>query len=133
MENIKILFVEDEEMIMKISKIMFNKLGYYPDCASNGKQALEHLKNESYDLIILDIGLPDIDGIQLANKIRKHEDRYQIKKSKIYAVTAYDLNNVRKLCSSAGMNDVFNKPLNKPLIEQMISSVKDSVTIEMAY
>ena len=125
MENIKILFVEDEAMIMKVSKIMFKKLGYDPDYVSNGKQTIDHIEKYTYDLIILDIGLPDIDGIQLANKIRKYEDRYQIKKSKIYAVTAYDLMKVRKLCSSAGMNDVFNKPLNQSLIENMVSSLEE--------
>ena len=127
MDNIKILFVEDEEMIMRISKKIFQNLGYQPDCACNANDAYKLVQANEYQLIILDIGLPDIDGIQLAHKIRKYEKRYRLSESKIYAVSAYDLKNIQRACISVGMNDVYNKPLKPELLANLIQDVLETV------
>ena len=113
-------------MVMKISKMLFKKININPDCAMNATSAFNFVKETHYDLIILDIGLPDMDGIELAHKIRKYERRYRIQESKIYAVTAYDLKNVHRACLSSGMNDAFNKPLMIDGLNRMINSVSSS-------
>jgi len=123
MENIKILYVEDEAMIMKITKMMFNKAGIEPDCVCNAMDALSLFKQNQYDLIFLDLGLPDMDGMQLAFQIRKYEKRYRVQQAKIFAITAYDLKNVERLCFTAGMNGAFNKPLKIDLLKELIGSI----------
>jgi CheY-like chemotaxis protein len=123
MDNIKILYVEDEAMVMKVTKMMFNKIGIKPDCVCNATDALKLVEQTQYDLILLDLGLPDIDGIRLSFQIRKYERRYRMQRSKIFAITAYDLKNVERLCISAGMNGVFNKPLKIDLLKDLIGDI----------
>ena len=124
MENIKILYVEDQALIMRITNMMFDKIGVKPDCATNATDALKLAKQHHYDLILLDLGLPDLDGMQLAAQIRKHEQRYRMHQAKIFAITAFDLKNVERLCLSAGMDGVFNKPMALDLLTNLISSLK---------
>jgi two-component system, OmpR family, aerobic respiration control sensor histidine kinase ArcB len=120
MNTMKILLVEDVAMIMKISKRLVENLGYQADCAMSGEEAIELFKKKDYDLVITDIGLPKMDGIQLIAKMRKHERRFRYKESRIFAVTAYDMKDVRSPCLSSGVNGVFKKPLQLPLLMQII-------------
>lgn len=124
MDKLKILYVEDEKLIMKITKMMFAKIGLQVDCVENAKDAISLFQKNTYDLVLLDIGLPDMDGIQLAEKLRKYEQRFCITNSKIIAVTAYDLDNIRRSCLISGINDVINKPLNIDLLKLLLSKTE---------
>ena len=122
-ERIKILLVEDEPMIMKINQMIFERLGHTPYCATNGHEALALVEDHFFDIIFVDIGLPDIDRITLVSKIKKYERRYNPRESKIYAFTAYDLQNVKQRGLDVGMNGVFNKPMLIGSIEQLLEHV----------
>jgi len=67
----KILVVEDEKSLREIMKIRLVKLGYDPECAENGKEALEILGKEKYPLVLTDLRMPDIDGIALCKRIKE--------------------------------------------------------------
>jgi len=71
MKNKKILIVDDEENIRILFKEELEDEGYAVDLASNGFEAIEKVKNNSYDLVVLDIKMPGIDGIQTLNEIKK--------------------------------------------------------------
>jgi CheY-like chemotaxis protein len=71
MEGIKILLVDDEEHIRLLFKEELEEEGYSIDIASNGFEALEKLKDLSFDLVVLDIKMPGMDGIQTLNEIKK--------------------------------------------------------------
>ena len=122
MKKLKILFVEDTDIIMKISKLLIEDVGYQPDCAFNAEDALELFKKNDYDLVLTDLGLPGMSGIDLISKIREFERQHRTKEAMIYAITAYDLNDVSAQCFASGVNDVFNKPLKKQPLIQMIQN-----------
>jgi CheY-like chemotaxis protein len=67
----KILVVDDEEAIRRVIKMGLVNLGYHPEFAENGKEALEILDTEEFPLILMDLKLPDIDGIELCMRIKK--------------------------------------------------------------
>lgn len=71
MQNKRILIVDDEENVRMLFKEELEDEGYTTDLASNGYEAIEKVKNNSYDVVILDIKMPGIDGIQTLNEIKK--------------------------------------------------------------
>ena len=74
MNNNKILIVEDEGSIARFIKLELNHEGYLADIATNGLEGLDKVKQVDYDLIILDIMLPGINGIEVCEKIRQYSD-----------------------------------------------------------
>ena len=66
----KILVVDDEKSLREIMKIKLIKLGYDPECAQNGKEALEILDKEEFPLILMDLRMPEMDGIELCVRIK---------------------------------------------------------------
>ena len=116
----KILVVDDEAIVMMAQSMMFEHLGHKVDKAENGQKALQMASN-GYDLILVDIGLPDTNGMDVAAKIRSKET--SLRKAYIVAVTGYVANEVREQCAHAGINAVFNKPLNSEAIQKILASV----------
>jgi len=68
----KILVVDDEELVTKTLTKLLKKSGYEVDIANNGSDALEKVKNSKYDLIISDIRMPDLDGVEVIKRIRRY-------------------------------------------------------------
>ena len=105
----RILLAEDNPINQMMMLKMLNKLGYDADIAANGLEVLKSLEIQPYDLILMDIQMPEMDGFQATREIRKRwvsEDR-----PKIIAVTAYALEGDRERCLAAGMDDYISKPL----------------------
>lgn len=123
MKDLKILLIEDEPMIMKIAQQMLERLGYTPACAINGAQALDLFNKEVFDIVITDIGLPDIDGIALVDRFRLTESMKGRERSHIVAVTAYCLDEVQHQCFVSGVNDLIAKPMTMTLLEHFIGKV----------
>jgi len=115
--NGRVLVVEDVKVAQKVAIIMLNALGYEVDTADNGAQALELVSHRIYDIIFMDLGLPDIDGLTVAETIRKKEG--QNRHSIIIALSAHSENengiDNKKNCLDAGMDDYIEKPLTKEL------------------
>lgn len=129
MKNLRILVVEDAPVIMRFNQVVIEDLGYIADYANNAEEALMLCQKKQYDLILTDIGLPKMDGMTMAAKIRKHEKRYSCKESKIYAVTAYDLANIRKGCMASGINEVFSKPIRPHFLKQIIMDCEKALIL----
>jgi CheY-like chemotaxis protein len=113
-----ILLVDDIEVNRKIASLMLKKLGYQADFATNGIEAIEALKNKSYDIVLMDIEMPEMDGIEATKIIRERWHN----NPKIIAVTA--LANCRELCLEAGADDFISKPLN-------MQDLRDSIEFNM--
>jgi PAS domain S-box-containing protein len=88
------------------------------DTANNGKEALAAMEKKDYDLILMDIQMPVMDGLTAAKQIRKN-DHYQ--SIPIIAVTAHAMKGYRELCLNAGMNDYLTKPVDKDLLHAKIN------------
>lgn len=101
----KILIVEDNKINQMISKKMLESKGIHCEIIDNGEDAIEISKNKKFDMILMDVHLPGINGTIATKKIREFD-----KKTPIIALTAISLNENRKMLLSYGMNDVITKP-----------------------
>lgn len=107
--KIKILVVEDNLLCRKLVTFFLKKWGFKYEAVANGKLAMENLKLEKYDLILLDIQMPEMDGYKTAQKIRS-----ELKLGlPIIAMTSHASEEERKRCLKSGMNDYLTKPINE--------------------
>ncbi len=114
-----ILLVEDNHIAQMIAKTLLTQMNYSVDIAENGLKAINLCKLNNYDLIFMDIGLPDMDGYQTSHLIRMQELSKKVHVP-IIALTAHAADEDKKKCIDAGMNAVYSKPLTK---EQCIEIV----------
>lgn len=115
----KILLVEDDLIAQTIAKIMLSPLSQQIDVANCGKKTLELFEPGKYDLVLMDIGLPDIEGDLLTQQLRVMEEG-SIHSAPIIGLTAHATDQIKKNCISLGMNDVFNKPLSEEKAKEII-------------
>lgn len=119
----KLLLVEDNPISRKVEQKLLREAGYDVDCVDNAPDAIEKLQNKSYDLVLMDIELKGVNGLEATQKIRLLEDSN--KDIPIIAVTAHSSMKDREKCLMAGMNDYISKPINitflKMTIDQWIS------------
>lgn len=118
----RILLVEDNLINQKVSMHALKNLGYEVEVAENGRIAVEKFKRNSYDLILMDIQMPEMDGIEATKIIRRIEqERGNEKPIKIIAITANAIKEDRDRCKEAGINRYLSKPFNLdkfPLVMQ---------------
>jgi signal transduction histidine kinase/FixJ family two-component response regulator len=112
-----ILVVEDSIMNQKLTKIMLDNNGFESVVAANGAEAVELLKERSFDLILMDIQMPVMDGCQAAYHIRKDLGN----RTPIIAMTAHALEGEREKCIREGMNDYLAKPFRENQLLDMIA------------
>ncbi|MTV49783.1 response regulator [Heliobacillus mobilis] len=108
--SVTVLLVEDNLMNQKLMKILLNKLGYKVDCVNNGLESLTAVTEHQYSLILMDIQMPIMDGLEATRNIRKNEHQY-VKNTPIIAVSANRMDEYRDRCFAAGMNDYISKPI----------------------
>lgn len=113
----KILVVEDNIINQKVAKIMLEDLGYVVDIAASGKEALYLTATHKYTLILMDVGLPDMDGLEITRKIRAQENDDHIP---IIACTANG-DSYRDKCLQAGMDDFTLKPIMLDELKQVLA------------
>ena len=114
--GLKILIAEDNLVNQKYLLILLKKLGHYADTATTGIDAINALKNRRYDLVLMDIQMPKMDGIQATKIIRKLWPNGP----KIIIVTAFSLETYHELCFNAGADDFLTKPVK---IEELKASI----------
>lgn len=114
----RILLAEDDPACRKVALIMLQRLGYKADAVNNGQEVLQALKRHTYELILMDILMPELDGIEATREIRRRYPASEL--PKIVAFTAYDHPDVRKRCIEAGMNDYISKPVKKEELETIL-------------
>jgi CheY-like chemotaxis protein len=105
---LRILLAEDNEINKKVALHMLRKAGYEADVASNGLEVLRAIEHKPYDVVLMDVQMPEMDGIEAAQKIRK---QWPDRRMKIIAVTAYALEGDKDRCLNAGMDDYISKPI----------------------
>jgi len=110
--DIEVLIAEDNIVNQKVISFPFRKNNIKPDIANNGKQALEMYVNKRYDLILMDINMPEMNGIDATIEIRKFEEKLNIKPCLIIAVTANILAEEKESFLKHGLNDIIIKPVN---------------------
>ncbi|WP_330202608.1 MASE1 domain-containing protein [Cyanobacterium sp. DS4] len=118
--NLKILLAEDNLVNQKVTLSFLKKLGYSADIAKNGLEVLNKIENNNYDIILMDVQMPEMDGLTTTKKIRK----MSIKQPFIIALTANALDQDQQMCLFAGMNDYIRKPVKIDELNQAILKIK---------
>lgn len=123
----RLLLVEDDPVNQKVTLQILKKHGYMVEVAENGMEALEKLKYSAFDLIIMDIQMPGMDGIEATSRIRRAEAGPPIP---IIALTAYALQGDRERFLSAGMNAYLAKPVQ---INELLQTVEDLLQSQQSH
>lgn len=118
---IRILLAEDYIVNQKIAVRMFNKLGYEIDIVENGKEAVERVQQSDYDLIFMDVQMPEMDGLEATRVIRK---LLRHNSPMIIAMTANAMPEDREKCLEAGMDDYLSKPFKPRELQQILEKYK---------
>jgi CheY-like chemotaxis protein len=115
---LKILLAEDNAVNQKIVRKILNKLGYEIDIASNGLKVLAAVREHNYDVILMDVQMPEMDGIEATKYIVNDKDLKH--RPYIIALTANAMDSDRLMCLDAGMNDFMKKPINVNLLVEAL-------------
>jgi PAS domain S-box-containing protein len=105
--SLKVLLAEDSPVNRRVAVSMLEKRGHTVETVVNGKEAVEAVARDDYDLILMDVQMPEMDGIQATRAIRATERGADLP---IVALTAHALDDERKRCAEAGMTDFLTKP-----------------------
>jgi CheY-like chemotaxis protein len=106
---LQLLLAEDNPFNQAVATAILGKLGYRFDLAENGEQVLQKLQDKTYDIILMDVQMPEMDGLEATRLIRQLDTGHQ---PVIIAMTANAMQEDREECLQAGMNDYLSKPIN---------------------
>ena len=116
----KILLVEDNQMNQELAVSLLNSVGLTAMVAENGKQAIEKLAEKAFDLVLMDIQMPVMDGFTATKLIRSMDDEY-FKKLPILAMSARAFQKDKDECLKVGMNSYIVKPIDPPLLYEELA------------
>lgn len=117
----RILLAEDNLINQRIALKMLEKLGYPADAVSNGREAIEALETRHYDLVFMDVEMPEMDGLTTTRRIRGGQTRVPDSHLPIIAMTGHTEASDRDFCLEAGMNDHVGKPVHPQLLSQAVA------------
>ena len=108
----------------KLALRLLTRMGYRADVAGNGLEVLASLQRQSYDVVLMDMQMPEMDGLEAARQIR---EKWAEKGPHIIAMTANAMQGDRELCLAAGMNDYVSKPIQ---VKELVSALKRSPSLD---
>jgi CheY-like chemotaxis protein len=110
-DSLNVLVVEDNDLNAKFASAILNRMNYHVDIAVNGKICVEKFLENSYDLILMDIQMPVMNGLEATAEIRKLEQQMDVEHHiPIIAITAFAFEHDKQNCLDAGMDDYLTKP-----------------------
>jgi len=128
-KGLKVLLAEDNIINQKVSSRILEKYGHLVTIAVDGEDVLAKMKEQTFDLILMDVKMPNMDGFEATDEIRSQE-----KKSgghiPIIAMTAHVISGYRDKCISAGMDDCVTKPMRGEILEKIITLVTAGPILE---
>ncbi|MCY7383438.1 MAG: response regulator [Microcoleus sp. CAN_BIN18] len=120
--QIRILLAEDNVVNQKVATHLLDRIGYRADIAANGLEVLEALKRQSYDVVLMDVQMPEMDGLEATRRICQEWPAN--KKPRIIAMTANAMQGDREKCLEAGMDDYITKPVRREELALALSQCK---------
>jgi PAS domain S-box-containing protein len=120
--SLRILLAEDNAMNQKVALRLLERLGYRADVASNGREALAALERQAYDVVLMDVQMPELDGLDASRRICERWPPQS--RPHIIAMTANALPEDREACFAAGMNDYVAKPIRADELEAALKRAR---------
>jgi CheY-like chemotaxis protein len=115
---LRILLAEDNVVNQKLAMRILQQMGYRADLASNGIEAIESVRRQIYDVVLMDVQMPEMDGLDAARAIcAKWSPR---ERPRIIAMTANAMQGDRDMCLAAGMDDYLTKPIR---VERLVEAL----------
>jgi len=119
----RILLAEDLKLNQKLTQRLLSRSGYHIDVVENGGQAVEAVQSCDYDVVLMDVQMPGVDGLEATRQIRAlPSPKCQVP---IIALTAQANYGAREMCLSAGMDDYIAKPINFDILFTKLSSLAE--------
>jgi signal transduction histidine kinase/ligand-binding sensor domain-containing protein/DNA-binding NarL/FixJ family response regulator len=119
--EIRVLIAEDDLINQRVMIGTLNKMGFQADVVSNGLEAIRAVGSGSYDVVLMDVQMPEMDGLEAARQIRSPQHTPASRSVPIIAVTAFPVSEYRERCLDAGMDDFLTKPIHPAALTAAIS------------
>jgi len=117
---LRILLAEDNVVNQKLALRLLQQMGYRADLASNGIEAVESVERQAYDVVLMDVQMPELDGLDATRRIRTLGPAHE--GVRIVAMTANAMQGDREMCMDAGMDDYLTKPIRVDrLVEALLA------------
>jgi PAS domain S-box-containing protein len=125
---VRLLLAEDNPVNLRVALAMLARLGYAPAVARNGREVLAALEKERFDIVLMDVQMPELDGLETARAmVARWPDRHQ--RPRIVAITANAMMGDRDACLSAGMDDYISKPMKIEDLAALLERVRISLPL----
>ena len=123
-KSLSILLVEDNILNQRITTFSLKKFNHEVDIANNGLEAVNKYREKDYDVILMDIMMPVMDGLEATFQIRKYENEMPTKKhTPVIAITANTLDNDRDKCLATGMDEYMAKPFDMNRLNEIFKEL----------
>jgi CheY-like chemotaxis protein len=120
---LRILLAEDNVVNQKLALRLLQQMGYRADVASNGIEAIECIERQRYDVVLMDVQMPEMDGLEASRRIAaRWPDATQ--RPRIVAMTANAMAGDREECLAAGMDDYVTKPIRVEALVEALNQAK---------
>ncbi len=126
----RILLAEDNVINQHVALGLLQKMGYRADAVGNGSEAVAALESLPYDLVLMDVQMPEMDGLEAARRIRSGKTKVLDPRVPIVAMTAHAMKGDRENCISAGMDDYVAKPIDPLLLQSVLEKWLPRETVE---
>ncbi len=126
--GMRILIADDNLVNQRVTTHLLRKLGAQVRCVSNGVEALQVLRDETYDLVLMDCQMPEMDGYEATRRIREGGNHVRDPAIPIIALTAHAFASDRDKCIAAGMNDYLSKPIDAALLHDAVARTVNGTT-----
>ena len=120
---LRILLAEDNEVNQTVMQKMLKRLGFRADLAANGIEAVQALQRQPYDVVLMDVKMPELDGWEATRQIRRFLP--EAEQPEIIAITAYALEGDRERCLAAGMDDYISKPVQMEELQKKLIKIAE--------
>ncbi|GAF82228.1 unnamed protein product, partial [marine sediment metagenome] len=130
---LRILLAEDNAVNQKLALRLLERMGYRADVAGNGIEAIEALRRQPYDVVLMDVQMPEMDGLEATRRIRSLPSLSSPpqggRQPRIIAMTASVMQEDRDACKAAGMDDYVSKPIR---VKELVSALSKCLSPEKA-
>ena len=117
---LRVLLAEDNPVNRQLAVRLLEKRGHHVVVATNGREALEALEKESFDLVFMDVQMPEMDGMEATAVIRENEKGRDCHQT-IIALTAHAMKGDRERCLAAGMDGYLSKPIRREELDEILN------------